>query len=547
MTKITTALIALLLIGSASAQSPCAHHNQQRIGVDRSVQKDCPDTMSLPLIAQENMQQMPGMQSQPTQKQPPAPPQQQQGTQHEQQGMQHMEMRMPEKTPSHVEDLQEPENPEQKTGANLPVPDLLEAAKSAPAKTVNEFEQLALQNNPTLKQAQALVQNSAGLARQAGLWPNPSLGYQGEQIRGGDFHGGEQGGFIQQSIVLGGKLGLRRNVFEQQRRSDEIGVEEQKLNITGGVRVQFYSALASLRTVEIERQLLQTALDAAATAHQLANVGQADAPDILQSEVEAEQAKLGFATAQREYIQAFHQLAALVGEPNMVLSLVEGNLESPPEIDSNHVVETIIQNSPSVKRAEQEATRAEATLRRDKREAIPDLTLRVGEQSNREEDPTTMRAVGAQSFATASIQIPIFNRNQGNVQAARAELERNQQEVMRVKLDLSRAAQPLVQQYLTNKLQAERYRDQMIPRARRAYELYLQKYRNMAAAYPEVIISQRTLFQLQESYVQALAELWTSAIQLQNFLLVDGLTAPRATGSTSTQVNLPTGGSGASE
>ncbi len=87
----------------------------------------------------------------------------------------------------------------------------------------------------------------------------------------------------------------------------------------------------------------------------------------------------------------------------------------------------------------------------------------------------------------------------------------------------------------------------MIPRAQRAYELYLQKYRNMAAAYPEVIISQRTLFQLQESYVQALAGLWTSAVQLQNYLLVDGLTAPRVTTSTSTQGNLPTGGSGAAQ
>jgi len=541
MTKMMTALIALLLIGSAEAQDSCAKHTAS---LSRTFDFKCAGVVASQLIAQATMRQMPGMQpqrSQPnTQKQEQTPPPQQHG-------MQHMEMRTPETIPSHVSDLQEPENPEQKTGANLPVPDLLSAAKSAPAKNANEFEQLALQNNPTLKQAQALVQNSAGLARQAGLWPNPSVGYQGEQIRGGDFHGGEQGGFIQQDVVLGGKLGLRRNVFEQQRKSDEIGVEEQKLHITGAVRVQFYSALAQLRTVEVRRQLLETALDAAATAHQLANVGQADAPDILQSEVEAEQAKLGFATAQQEYIQSFHQLAALVGEPNMPVALLDGNLERPPEIDADRAVETVTENSPTVKRAEQEAARAEAALRRDKREAIPDLTLRLGEQQNFEQNPITMQAVGAQSFATASIQIPIFNRNQGNVQAAKAELERNQQEVMRVRLDLTRAAQPLVQRYLTNKLQVERYRDQMIPRARRAYELYLQKYRNMASAYPQVIISQRTLFQLKESYVQALAQLWTSAIELQNFLLVDGLSAPRTTGSTSTQVNLPTSGSGASE
>ena len=109
------------------------------------------------------------------------------------------------------------------------------------------------------------------------------------------------------------------------------------------------------------------------------------------------------------------------------------------------------------------------------------------------------------------------------------------------------AAQPLLQQYLTSKLEAERYRTQMIPRAQRAYQLYLQKYNNMAAAYPEVIISQRTLFQLQESYVQALGELWTTAVQLQNYLLADGMSAPAAGGSRNMEINLPTGGSGSPE
>lgn len=543
MTKSSTAFMVLLLASGAAAQSICTDSTRQPTARRTTETKRadfllCP-TLPTSLLAIAATQFFGAPQS--------ATPAKEQSTLAQHQGMQQMEMKTPEQIPSHLEGLQEPEHPGQKTGANLPVPDLLKDAKSAPAKSLSEFEQLALQNNPTLKQAQALVQNSAGLARQAGLWPNPFVGYQGEQIRGGSFGGGEQGGFVQQNIVLGGKLGLRRNVFEQQRKVQEIGVDEQKLSITGAIRVQFYTALAQLRIVDVRRKLLETAMDAAATAHQLANVGQADAPDILQSEVEAEQAKVSFATAQREYIQLFQQLAALAGEPRMPVSILQGDLETPPEIDPDHVIQTIVENSPSVKRAEQEKVRAEAVLKRDKREAFPDLSLRAGEQQNFEQDPTTMRAVGAQSFATASIQIPIFNRNQGNVQAARAELERSEEEVLRVKLDLTRTAQPLVQQYLADKFEAERYRDQMIPRARRAYELYLQKYRNMAAAYPEVIISQRTLFQLEESYLQALAQLWTSSIQLQNFLLVDGLSAPRATGSISTQVNLPTGGMGASE
>lgn len=193
-----------------------------------------------------------------------------------------------------------------------------------------------------------------------------------------------------------------------------------------------------------------------------------------------------------------------------------------------------MKQSPGIKRAEQEVGRAEAVLARDKREAVPDLTLRAGIQQNREIDPE-------------SIQIPLFNRNQGNVEAAKLELDRTRQEVERTKLTLVRDAQPLLQRYATEKEEVERYKTQMIPRAQRAYELYLQKYRNMAAAYPEVIISQRTLFQLEESYTRALGDLWSSAIQLQNYLYADGLGSPRSSGSTSTQVNPPNAAIGGAE
>lgn len=74
-----------------------------------------------------------------------------------------------------------------------------------------------------------------------------------------------------------------------QRKADELGLEEQRLKVLGAVRLQFYKALAAQRTVDVRRRLLQAATDASATAHQLANVGQADAPDILRTEVEAEQ------------------------------------------------------------------------------------------------------------------------------------------------------------------------------------------------------------------------------------------------------------------
>jgi cobalt-zinc-cadmium efflux system outer membrane protein len=339
-------------------------------------------------------------------------------------------------------------------------------------------------------------------------------------------------------------------VFEEQRREDELGATEQRYRLLSDMDQEFYSALGAQEIVKLRRSLLKIAEDAVETAHQLANVGQADAPDLLQAEVEAEQAEVEYLTAQRNYIQTFKSLTALVGKPDLPLSPVAGNLEDWPKLDAEETLTTIIRDSPSVKRAQQAMTQAEAKLRSARREAIPDLQLRAGLRQDSEllnEAAINSRPVGLVGFATVGVNIPIFNRNQGNVQAAKAELERAREEVTRVQLSTRKMAQPLLQSYLTAQDEAQRYKVEMIPRATRAYQLYLNKYRQMASAYPQVIISQRTLFQLQASYIMALENLWTNATALQNFTLSGGLDAPMPSGSSSTTVNLPNGGAGSVE
>ena len=305
--------------------------------------------------------------------------------------------------------LQEPENPTRRTGTlNSSVPDLLKEIAKRPPIGLDAFLSMADHGNPTLAQANALVRRSEQQARQAGLYPNPQVGYQGEQIRGGSYGGGEQGGYVQQTIVLGGKLGLRRNVYAQQKTSDEIGVQEQTYRIHNDVTQAFYTALTAQSIVVIRQRLLGVALDAVETVHQLANVGQADAPDVLQAEVEAEQAKVDYATAQRRYIESFRVLAANAGNMDLAVAPLEGALETPPQIDADQQVAAVIANSPTVRRMQQEVSVAEARLRESRREQIQDLTLRAGEQYNGERvADTPPKSVGAQSFASAGITIPL--------------------------------------------------------------------------------------------------------------------------------------------
>src|SRR5262249_53417498 len=50
---------------------------------------------------------------------------------------------------------------------------------------LEELEQMALANNPTLVQAQAEIRATKARQLQSGLYPNPTVGYSGEELRGG--------------------------------------------------------------------------------------------------------------------------------------------------------------------------------------------------------------------------------------------------------------------------------------------------------------------------------------------------------------------------
>ena len=403
-------------------------------------------------------------------------------------------------------------------------PDPLADASSLVPVTLEALLASARSHNPILNAARAAIAETAGHAKQAALWPNPVLGYEGDQIRGGSYGGGEQGAFLQQTIPLGNKLGLRRDVYRAQQHTNELQLSRQQQSVEADLESSFYAALALQQEIETRKQLNAIAADAAQTARQLANVGQADAPDVLQSEVEQEQATLDTLTAQRRYIAAFHQLAAIAGQPDLPLARLAGDLNGdpaqPPSLDA------MLAQSPAIQSADQAVHAAEAQLRATRREILPDLTLRAGEQWNNElvrENPD--RAAGAQSFASASIDLPLWNRNQGNVAAAQAAVERARAEAQRARLVLRHSAAPLIEQYNISAAQSARYKSDLLPRAQRAYELYRVRYQQMAAAYPQVLVSQRTLFELQLGYIHSLGELWRSAVRLRHYAIDGALDA----------------------
>jgi len=435
--------------------------------------------------------------------------------------------------------LQEQENADFRTGQNLPAPELLGSAASGPVMVVEDFLTLAEKNNPTLAQVRQDITRSHEQGRQAGLPPNPIVGYNGEHIRGGQYQGGQQGAYVQQEFVLGRKLKSRRNIYQQEAATNQQVLNEQSFRVKAYVEQAFYAALATQAMVVVRQRMLQLALDSAETSHQMSNIGQDDAADVLESEVDVDQARIDFERSQREYLARFAELASAAGSPHLNPGPLHGDLQHPPELDPEAQVANILLQSPSLARARQEVEVAQARLADAHREVIPNLTVRAGEWYDFEQITGRGSYTGPMSFADASIKLPLWNHNQGNIAAAQTELERARLDVTRTELMLRHDAEPMAQQYLSSRFEVDRYRTQMLARAKRAYDLYLTKYQQMAASYPKVLRAQRTFFRLQMAYLDALHTEWTNAIGLQNFTLRNGLEMPATTGRDSTTMNLP--------
>jgi len=396
-----------------------------------------------------------------------------------------------------------------------------------PLVTLEQLQKMASENNPTLRQAEAEIRAVKARREQAGYYPNPTVGYTGDEIRGGSVGGGKQGFFVQQTIVTGGKLGLSGKVFGQEAKLAEIEAEEQKTRVESAVQIAFLRVLAAQELLDARRDISRIAQDNVETQRRLMNTGQTDQTEFLDAQVEAQRMRMSTRMQENTLREEWRSLAAVVGMPDMPLTTVAGDLESNwPELNEEQVVETIAKESPAVRIAEAAANRAQSVLARAEREPIPDIQIRAGMEYNHERLDTVPFAKGWEGLAEASVEIPIFNRNQGNISAARADIERAQLEKTRIGLTLRERAATAVDQYANARLMATEYRDEMLPLAKKSYSLMAEKYGQMLASYPRVLDAQRKLFELQIEYISALEGVWTNGIALQRFLLTDGLEGP---------------------
>jgi cobalt-zinc-cadmium efflux system outer membrane protein len=400
-----------------------------------------------------------------------------------------------------------------------------------------DFERIAMERNPTLRQAAAQVDATMSRSHQAGLYPNPTVGYVQEQIgtlgevtptasgistSGKGTPGELVGGFVQQEIITGGKLRLSRAKFAEESNAARWQAEAQALRVMNGVRVRFYEVLAAQRLIQIHRELVRLNDDAVRTTEQLVNVGQANEPDLLQAKVEARRVRVALRNAENHYRGNWENLVSVVGAPELRPVPLDENLldATAAPLDFDATLAELLRRSPEIQAAISEIRRSQIMVQRERREPIPNVTMQAVVGRNFEFNNLT--TVGVQ----ASIPLPIFNHNQGTIREAQSDLIRDHAELERVSLSLRQRLADVATHYNDALQSVEDFRAESLPMARRAFEVQSVNFRQRRAAWPQVLVAQRTFVELNQEYVQSLLELRRAEVAINGLLLVDGLAPP---------------------
>ena len=391
------------------------------------------------------------------------------------------------------------------------------AVVAAPAPlALDDLLRLALDRNPTLRQAQLDINAARGRALQAGLYPNPTISFIGDEL--GDREG-PQGvntlPLVTQEIVTAQKLKLSRAVAEREVDQAGLALTRQRFVLFTAVRQAYFDVLAVQRRIDILTELVTIAEKGYANAQKLLAAEQAAKADVLQFEIDLNRYRSQLEAAERELAPARRQLAASVGVPDLPPAPLAGSLDAAaPAYDLERSRLLVTELHPEVIAAQVGVTRAEIYLKRQQVEPIPNVTVGAGyvrQNQNKSNDYTLQ----------LSLPVPVWNRNQGNILAAQAELGKAAQEVGRVQNDLSNRLATAFRQYASAQKQADRYRTAIQPAAQEAYQLSLAGFRGGQFEYLKVLVAQRSVAEANLEYVRFMTEQWRAASEIAGLLQED--------------------------
>lgn len=368
--------------------------------------------------------------------------------------------------------------------------------------TLNDAIQLALTHNPELASFEKEIRALHGLTVQAGLLPNPVIRFDSEDISSRSNGPGARFESIRisQLFETGGKRPARRLAASLGQESAKQDYAARQLDLIANVANVFLDVLSGQERLQLalaSQELAQKVVD---TAAKRVKAGKAPPIEETRAKVAFATADIEVAQAQRDLISFRKQLSLLWGKSEPVFEQVTGNLETFIDIPDYTSLESSLQKNPLAQRSQKNLEQREALLKLERARRIPDVTVNAGIRRYDHGIPEDTTAL-----IGLSIPLPLFNRNQGNLMAAQQRVNKAIDEQAAMDLQLKNLLTQAYEGLIAADMQINMLRDEILPGARETFRMANRGYELGRFGFLELLDAQRTLFQNQTLYLQALA------------------------------------------
>ncbi len=376
------------------------------------------------------------------------------------------------------------------------------------ALSVEDAIRLAIEHSPRLRSAGYRIDAASGRVLQAGLYPNPSLSFGGEGLGSDAGSGGETVYVVEQEIVLGGKLEKARDVAESDRLAARAAFVAEEFAVASRVTQAYFAGVSAQQRFIKRKELADLASQLLEAASARVEAGSATRPDQLRAEVVYEQAQIELDAARLEASAARRALGWAIGiEGEIELPLVSAvdHLPDLPDLEALQAATLEANSRMSLARIAVERARRSHELA--KSQAVPNLVVSVGPRYSDIDHESTLDL-------GLAFEIPLFDRNQGEIQAALAERLSASSQLRSVQLELLAEVSDAWAIYQSAHAAAGRYQNQLLPKAERTLDLTRQAYQSGKADYLRLLDAQQVVVESRIAYVNTLQQLHAAAALL---------------------------------
>lgn len=387
-----------------------------------------------------------------------------------------------------------------------------------PPLTLEQLENMALAASPVIRQAMADITAARGAAIQAGLPPNPTVGYEGDTIGSGgtaNYHGP----YFNIQIKTAGKLQLARAALSIDIRNAELTLQKVRVALVTQVQARYFAVKVAEEAMIATEALARFTDEAYRIQIEQLRGGEAAAYEPMQLRVLAMQARGSLIQARNRYNAAWKQLSSVVNSPGMPPAPLTGDLNiAMPTVRFDLALAQTLARHPDILAARNSEAQARVNLRLAEITPVPDISL----YSTVQKDFTTT-PFGNTFNVQAGIPVPILDRNQGGIMQAEGQLIRARQQEQRVRNELQAALADAFERYENSRAVLEYYRVLILPDQARAYRGVYERHQQQPdrVSFGDVVNAQQTLALTTNNYLAALGSQWVAVTDLLNIMQVE--------------------------